>query len=777
MKKIILSMIMLLIFSLSSFAFIVRIQDTTSTFNKINATNITIKNTGVNITDDTVDAINVNANKVNATYGHFLGNLTLGVQGSNICFDTSCIDSWSDLLNSSTANSTYLNLSGTNANRNINISPYNLELNNMSVDGSIQWAEHTGVQRLFYINPIDGDGFRMEYWYDFEAANDDWLVFKKTDGNDNVPDGGIAFMMQNSSGQNRTILKLDGIGLANFTDYNINTRENLTVEGYIYGQPITGSIGSGIIWANGTNSFAEVNVNCTGLTCQYNAFKVRLVNTSNHESYCYVPAGNVALTDNQHSVFYVDKSCTVKSMSMQAYVTTSISPGGIIDFANVITHNGASENINGLGLENKRMIKLRKLLLAAKNPTHLSVSSGFTKSTGAFPNFNISSGEYVYLMDIVPVPKLDTTVNGIELVAHNSSGGWQFANSKGLNTTYCDTGTGIAPCTNTNKYRRSFIFIVGNNDTGINTGELHQLYPLESTSYSTVGECLDITTFPLSYTLPAYYDYGAVLLWAYCGRASDTAWTTNFIDLRTVKSASSSVGVDLSIFLTKDGSTLLTGSWNAGPFDIVANSINASWPGFQSNYTAETGRWNKNNASAFWTAQGPFNADNYTVLADNATIIRRTNTSWLGDYIASLSNLTYYGIPLNQTINSSIDNKITTSFLYTIGGYTTNNGTAIRTVVNITDGYYQIIAKGLNCTNCLDGTQINPLVDADISDTLTCSDLVAGSSVVSDAEVDNDLTINTNKQMTLQDDVWLCLGTDCDMHIVYNTTAGYAELG
>jgi hypothetical protein len=37
------------------------------------------------------------------------------------------------------------------------------------------------------------------------------------------------------------------------------------------------------------------------------------------------------------------------------------------------------------------------------------------------------------------------------------------------------------------------------------------------------------------------------------------------------------------------------------------------------------------------------------------------------------------------------------------------------------------------------------VVDSDITNTLTCSDLVAGSSVVSDAEVDNDITINTTK--------------------------------
>jgi hypothetical protein len=124
----------------------------------------------------------------------------------------------------------------TGATADVNIGKHNFITNN-----SVQWLEQTGIQNLFYINPLNGDGFRMEYWYDFELANDDWLIFHKTDGNDANPDGGIGFMMSNSTGYNKTILKLDGYNLANFTDYNIQTRGNATIGGTIFTRANTAS--------------------------------------------------------------------------------------------------------------------------------------------------------------------------------------------------------------------------------------------------------------------------------------------------------------------------------------------------------------------------------------------------------------------------------------------------------------------------------------------------------------------------------------------------------
>ena len=144
-------------------------------------------------------------------------------------------------------------------------SDVNIGKHNYITNGSVQWLEQSGIQNLFYINPLTGDGFRMEYWYDFEVPNDDWLVFHKTDGNDIYPDGGIAFMMSNSSGYNDTVLKIYGNGLFDFDDNNLQTTGNITASNLCY------SNGSGCInystpdlWANvsGTATYYN-NVNIT----------------------------------------------------------------------------------------------------------------------------------------------------------------------------------------------------------------------------------------------------------------------------------------------------------------------------------------------------------------------------------------------------------------------------------------------------------------------------------------------------------------------------------
>lgn len=445
---------------------------------------------------------------------------------------------------------------------------------NITINGSIFFEERSGIQNIFYINPVNGDGFNMAYWYDFEMANDDWLVFQKTDGNDNMPDGGIAFMMSNASGFNKTVLKMDGYGNVNFTDQNITTTGNM------YGQPLTGMLGSGIIWANGTNEFAEVNLSCVGLTCSWNAFKVRLVNTSNHVSYCEVARGNYVMTNNQHSVLYIDKTCTIREASIQTYIQTLISPGGIADFGNVIMEGGNSYNSNGIGLENKRIIKLRKLLLQSSGQ-HLSIVSGFVKQQNEFLKFNITSGQYVYLMDIVSSTFANVTTNKIEFLYHTAPTTWVGVDQYALNITHCDDGTAIVPCTtgtgSNTKYRRHFIYMIGYNDSGVDYTQLHQTAPLLNTFYASTSACLDIINNPIVFNLPSFYQYGAVPLYFYCARANDVAWvSTNWYDLRTVQSASASSGgsvIDTSIFILTDGTRQLTGNWDAGSYNITMKRL------------------------------------------------------------------------------------------------------------------------------------------------------------------------------------------------------------
>ena len=129
----------------------------------------------------------------------------------------------------STYNDSYVPYQG--ANKDVNLGQNDLELN-----GTIYFSEggNNNVKSLWGINNSGGDGFFAEYWYDFENLFDDWLVFKKIDGNDAEPDGGIAFAMRNASGVNKTILKLDQAIGANFTDVNIYTQANVSGECFLF---------------------------------------------------------------------------------------------------------------------------------------------------------------------------------------------------------------------------------------------------------------------------------------------------------------------------------------------------------------------------------------------------------------------------------------------------------------------------------------------------------------------------------------------------------------
>lgn len=506
-----------------------------------------------------------NDSTFNASYATALNNGSY-LSTYNVTYDTHINNATQH--NSSSYNASYVPYTG--ATNNIDIGKHNITLN-----GTISWLEQTGIQNLFHINPLNGDGFRMEYWYDFEAANDDWWVFLKTDGNDARPDGGIAFMMRNASGYNDTVLKIDGYGLANFTDYNITTT------GYYDGQPLTGMLGSGIIWANGTNNFAEVVVQCTGLSCGYSAFKVRLVNSTNDVKYCDIPNATRTVTNNQHSVLYIDNACAVQETSISTYLTTPISPGGIADFANIVAVDGSTYNQNGIGLENKRIIKLRKLLMQSTG-RHLSiVDGGFNLQQNPNFRFNITAGQYVYLMDIVATTTKNTSVDKNEIVYHTGAATWGESDQTALNVTTCDTGTGIADCTNPTRYRRAFIFMIGYNESTDQT-QIHQLLPLQSVSYTTIADCLNTNTNPITYSMPAFYQYAAVPLYAYCAKATDTTWSAGqTIDLRASSGGAIGSGgtTDISTLVPYVGATtqvnlgtynMTTGGWFNGNFNWTA---------------------------------------------------------------------------------------------------------------------------------------------------------------------------------------------------------------
>lgn len=339
---------------------------------------------------------------------------------------------------------------------------------------------------------------------------------------------------------------------------------NITASQYVKGQPLDGTIGSGVIYASEINSNGNVNTSTTpSLNVTYPDMIVRLVDSANTVTYCNITGATVTVTDNQHSVYYVDTDCTVKSTTFAAYIATDISPGGMTDVINVVAHNNGIDIHKGITVMNKGILQSRKTVLYIG---HLGVVSGLGITTGTFPEYSQAVGKYRFIRTTVDTTAQNSTADNVELVSH--SGGistWVYYNRTGINLTHCDNGTDLISCSS-NNFRRYLLFTAGF-DNSDDTTSLFQLAALDGTTYANIGACLNIEVNPISYSLPVLSDYSAVPVKVYCGKRDDVAWTDNFIDLRSGK-AGFGATQDTSIFLTKDGTRPLTANWDAGAYTI-----------------------------------------------------------------------------------------------------------------------------------------------------------------------------------------------------------------
>jgi len=93
---------------------------------------------------------------------------------------------------------------------------------NFEVNGSSIFSGNIG---FFDTDPdaeIPGDGFRIRREGHFFGQNFDALIFEKTDGNGDIPDGGFAFSNQGKDGISKTsmVIRGDGkIGIGTKTPY------------------------------------------------------------------------------------------------------------------------------------------------------------------------------------------------------------------------------------------------------------------------------------------------------------------------------------------------------------------------------------------------------------------------------------------------------------------------------------------------------------------------------------------------------------------------------
>jgi len=349
-------------------------------------------------------------------------------------------------------------------------------------------------------------------------------------------------------------LYTDGAGLLTCgTDLDTNLSDggtvtgNLSVTGYISGQPIDGSIGSGVIWSDDIDSEANVNITIDGLDITYPNVLVRLVTTAGTTSYCNITSGTETISNNIHYVFYVDSDCIIKNTTFSNYMDTALSPGGQTDIFNALAVDDTIEVYKGITIANKETIKVRKTMLEI---AHLNILSGMDLNIDTtFPEIYQNTGEYLYIRTVADTSAQNSTSDGIHQVDH-VSGDWVHNSQTGINLSYCDDGTDLVECA-TNVFRRYIVYTIGRDD-GTDTTGLHMLAPLTTDQTHTVlANCLNTVDYPISYILPSFEDNVAVVTYAYCGKRDDASWQEGWIDLRRATGGAGALP-DTSNFLTKD---------------------------------------------------------------------------------------------------------------------------------------------------------------------------------------------------------------------------------
>jgi len=479
-------------------------------------------------------------------------------------------------------------------------------------------------------------------------------------------------------------------GTVTLTEDNGNFPQN-----YYKGYPIAGELGSGIIWAKSLSNRGSLNVNYTGMSVTYPAFTVRLVYTNGSSTNCNMPQGTVTAPYSAHTVYYIDHSCNIQTESMSQLAMEDLSPDGTADFMNVMADSVGIEVLKGTSIQSVVEKKLRELTLR-DGTGHLSVIDGMQINTGAWRNFSISSGDYQYIREIVPttLQNLSKGAN-LEFVSHLNSTTYQYVTQHQLNLTSCDNGTATITCSPNNQWRRYFLFMVGYNGT-TDTSEIHQLAASNTITYTSAANCLDTTITPLTYSLPSEYQYAAVKLYAYCGRANDNAWvTTQFIDMRTVKTGTATTQTETdpvwsadkpSYSTTSDANSLYvfkTGDNITGNINMTGNNItNINYLNPSGSMISVGGNFNmtgKNITGIDWLI-GKINWSNIqnvpslgqTYYSDEIYINKNSSNSFnlnetkLNKTIVSLANVSKY-LPLTGGVltgNITTSGNITSDWLF-----------------------------------------------------------------------------------------------------------------
>jgi len=309
------------------------------------------------------------------------------------------------------------------------------------------------------------------------------------------------------------------------TPYNFNA-SNITATEYFKGQPLDGSIGSGIINASSLE-FHCACVNASdkgGLDVWYPDTEVKIWNFGEN-IYCKIPEDTYTVPDNAHTVYYVDSTCSIQTMTWTNYFAQDINPPNYARLFDVYAKGGDIGAVKGasvLGLQDR---KNEFTNVNCGRSGHLRICEGMRISeSDTFPEINLTSGYFSYINTMVTSQARNSNPDGLHVTCY--SDGSHTVETE-IDIDKCDNGASCDACP-TDKYRRYIIYNIG---WGTHT-EIHQLAPLDDDTYSTLSNCLNIVKYPLSYTLPSIENGIAIPLAFYCGKRDDTAWRDGWVDIR-----------------------------------------------------------------------------------------------------------------------------------------------------------------------------------------------------------------------------------------------------
>jgi len=170
-------------------------------------------------------------------------------------------------------------------------------------------------------------------------------------------------------------------------------KNNIVADGYFYGQPLDGAIGSGILNASSLKVHCgSVNVSDEGgLNVWYPDMKIKIWNYGQN-IYCNIPADTVAVPDNAHTVYYVDSNCVVQNTDWATYFSKDLNPPNFVRIFDVYTNNGDIGFLKGGSVLGLKQLREDFSKINCQRSGHLSICDGLTITPSeTFSEINMSS--------------------------------------------------------------------------------------------------------------------------------------------------------------------------------------------------------------------------------------------------------------------------------------------------------------------------------------------------------------------------------------------------